>query len=446
MICKTETRTPITNSIVGLLRAGACICPRRCAQAAYSWVVSISQPRRGALSNSMELLINTESLQPPRTGIGTYTAALLEAYSRAGVPERIHSYSGRRIRQWPTSARPLRRDGSGRPALRGRLKPMLYRIASVWDWPYFAWRKLDGHAFSKQARGLETRAVYHEPNFILKPFAGPSVVTVHDLSHLRFPDYHPGARVAFLERHLGSSLERAWHVITVSELVRRELVETFALDPSRVSSIPLGVSEAFRPADAETLDSLESKFGLTPGGYVLCIATREPRKNLVTLFQAFELLPAPLRERYPLVLCGARGWHADEIDAHAARLSRRGWLRQLDYVPESALPALYSGAAVFAFPSVYEGFGLPALEAMACGTAVVVGHGTAMAEFAGDSAVTCQAADPESLSEQIRCLLEDRQARREYIGRAIERARRFSWRRCADAHLEIYRNVESPQR
>jgi len=394
----------------------------------------------------MDLLINIESLQPPRTGIGTYTAALLDAYGRQGAPERIHAYAHRRVQPWPGAwGKPLH-DKRSRQGLRQRITPMLYRVAATWDWPYLAWRQLDRRAFARQAGPLAQHAVYHEPNFILKPFEGPSVVTVHDLSHIRFPACHPGARVAFLDRHLGNSLARADHVITVSETIRREVIETFSLDASRVSSIPLGVSDLFRPAEKEALDRLESKFGLTPGGYVLCIATREPRKNLVTLFQAFELLPAPLRERYPLVLCGARGWHADEIDAHAARLSRRGWLRQLDYVPESALPTLYSGAAVFAFPSVYEGFGLPALEAMACGTPVVVGHGTAMAEFAGDSAVTCQATDPESLSERIRWLLEDRQARREYAGRAIERGRRFSWRRCADAHLEIYRNVEARQR
>ena len=391
----------------------------------------------------MELLINTESLQPPRTGIGTYTAALLDAYQHQGVPERIHSYSRGRIRQWPSAMRRPRRGDTSRHTLRGRFAPMLYRVASTWDWPYFAWRSLDRHAFRKQARSLEAQVVYHEPNFILKPFDGPSVVTVHDLSHLRFPDCHPKARVAFLEKHLGKSLERARHVITVSETIRREVLETFALEPSKVSRIPLGVSETFHPATAAALDGIESKFDIAPNSYMLCVATREPRKNLITLFQAFELLPTALRERYPLVLCGARGWHTTEIDAHAERLSRRGWLKQLDYVPESALPALYSGAAVFVFPSIYEGFGLPVLEAMACGTAVVVGHGTAMAEFAGDSAATCQASDPRSLSEQIRRLLEDEQARREYTLRSIERVRQFSWHRCAKAHIKIYREVQS---
>lgn len=391
----------------------------------------------------MELLINTESLQPPRTGIGTYTSALLEAYQRQGVPERIHAYSGGRIRHWPDAARPAIAGERKHGALREFAVPTLYRIASTWDWPYLAWRNLDRRSFRRQARFLEGRAVYHEPNFILKPFSGPSVVTVHDLSHLRFPACHPKARVAFLEKHLASSLARAGHVITVSETIRREVIETFALDPSRVSSIPLGVSEAFRPAGQTALDALESTFGIQPGHYVLCVATREPRKNLLTLFRAFELLPAPLRERYPLVLCGARGWHSEEIDSHARRLNRRGCLKQLEYVPASALPALYSGAAVFAFPSIYEGFGLPALEAMACGAAVVVGHGTAMAEFAGNSAATCQAAEPRSLSERIRLLLEDEQARREYASRAIERARLFSWRRCAQAHVDIYRKLAS---
>ena len=389
----------------------------------------------------MELLINVESLLPPRTGIGTYTGELLSEYRRQGVPERIHAYSHRRIKQWAGDAVASPGRVESRHALRARIAPMLYQAASSWDWPYLAWRNLDRRAFARQARALARRAVYHEPNFILKPFEGPSVVTVHDLSHLRYPACHPKARVAFLEKHLAASLESAGHVITVSEIVRRELITTFALDPSRVSSIPLGVNDRFRPAEESALDALESGFGLQPGNYLLCVATREPRKNLVALFQAFELLPESLRKRFPLVLCGARGWHSEEIDAHARRLTRRGWLKPLDYVPESSLPALYSGAAVFAFPSVYEGFGLPVLEAMACGTTVVVGHGTAMAEFAGASAVTCDASDPRSLSESIRHLLEDESTRWTYARLALERARRYSWTRCAEAHLDIYRQL-----
>lgn len=391
----------------------------------------------------MDLLINIESLQPPRTGIGTYTASLLDEYGRQGIPERIHAYTHRRIQPWPDAARKSTHGKPTREALRRRIAPMLYQVAANWDWPYLAWRGLDRRAFARQAAPLAQHAVYHEPNFILKPFEGPSVVTVHDLSHIRFPACHPSARVAFLERHLGNSLGRADQVITVSETIRREVIETFSLDASRVSSIPLGVSQIFRPAEQDGLDRLEPDFGIQAGRFVLCVATREPRKNLVALLQAFELLPPSLRERYPLVLCGARGWHAQEIDRHARRLQRLDCLRQLDYVPEAALPALYSGAAVFAFPSVYEGFGLPALEAMACGAPVVVGRGTAMAEFGGDSVATCGVTDPESLSEQIRRLLEDSQARGELAARAIDRARQFSWQRCAKAHVEIYRKAAS---
>lgn len=389
----------------------------------------------------MELLINIESLRPPQTGIGTYTAGLLGEYQRQGMPQPIHVYRKGRILPLANISAVAEEAPSPDRTISNRILPLLQGTAKAWNFPYLAWRRLDRAAFRRASRNFGEGVVYHEPNFILKPFAGPSVVTVHDLSHLRFPKFHPRARVSFLESHLEASLKRAEQIITVSDTIRRELIETFSLGTAKVSSIPLGVSERFRPVDSKQLAELESKYGLLSGRYVLCVATREPRKNLLTLFRAFESLPPTLRDRYKLVICGARGWHGDETDRHAARLSARGWLKQLGYVPRAALPALYSGAAVFAFPSIYEGFGLPVLEAMACGTPSVIGRDTAMAEFAGDSAAKCQPGEPGAVAEQLTRLLEDDSARHYCSGRALELARNYSWKRCAKDHLEVYRKA-----
>jgi glycosyltransferase involved in cell wall biosynthesis len=294
--------------------------------------------------------------------------------------------------------------------------------------------------FEQYADTVEN-AVYHETNFILQPYAGPCVTTVHDLSHLRFPEFHPAHVVQFLEKSLLRTLQRADHVITVSSVVRDELLSHYNIPSERVSTIYEGVDAAYTPRDKSLTEEVLASYGLDHAGYVLLVATLEPRKGIDVLLQAWELLPKDLRRQFPLVLTGSSGWRNSQLLQQIERLSAEGSVRHLGYVPSDHLPLLFSGAAVFSYPSVYEGFGLPVLDAMSSAVPVVCRAGTSMAEFAQGSCLLCETGSAEELAHRLESLLQDESMRREWGERGRLQSQKFSWRRCAVETAEIYQKL-----
>jgi alpha-1,3-rhamnosyl/mannosyltransferase len=383
----------------------------------------------------MNILLNAESLKPPLTGIGNYTLNLLRAFNRSERIEKFDCFDGRAFRKAtemlhdfeqlpPSSAAP---QAASRIRTTLRSLPLAYKARSV----------LVNARFGK---GAKTRKdfIYHEPNFILKPHSGPSVATIHDLSFLRHPEFHPRERVEWLSRELPRTLQRADLVITDSEVVREELLSGFAIAPERVRAIYLGASEDFHPRSEHATGSWLERHGLRHGQYVAFVATLEPRKGIGLLLDAWERLPQSLRSRYPLVIAGAPGWKNQEILDRIMRLETSGNLKYLRYVPAKDLPLLYAGAIAFVYPSVYEGFGLPVLEAMKSGVPVVCTRATAMAEFSAGNCLLFDAGDKEGLAGQLQHLLEDESVRLDTIIRGLEHARSFSWERCATETLDAY--------
>ena len=173
--------------------------------------------------------------------------------------------------------------------------------------------------------------------------------------------------------------------------------------------------------------------------YGLCVATIEPRKNIVGLLAAYRLLPDTLRRRFPLVLVGDRGWHNEEILGDIVRAMREGWLRYLGYVAEGDLPLLFSGARMFVFPSFYEGFGLPVLEAMASGLPIVCSNRASLPEVTGEAALLVDPDDVVALGSAIERALEDEQWNRDARPASIERASQFSWDTTAKRTVDVYR-------
>lgn len=391
----------------------------------------------------MNLLVNTESLVPPLTGIGLYTRHLLAAYRTGLIEGEIHCFAGSRLCSAEQALGRLEQSLHAGPALRRRERRMalLHRVASHTSLPYHLHQYRVRKAFARATRLLPERTIYHEPNYILKPYAGPSVATVHDLSVFHYPEFHPKARVRHLERNLPRTLDRADHVITDSELVRDELLSRFGLRESRVTAIHLGVSEEFRPVEPQHAERVLGTYGLDVGGYTLCVSTFEPRKNVSALLDAYASLPGNLRRRFPLVLAGAKGWLSTEADRKLDRLAARGEVKRLGYVPGPDLPALYSGAAVFVFPSIYEGFGLPVLEAMACGAPVITSIGTSMAEIVDGCATLVNPRETEAMSAGIRQLLDDPGARESLATAGRARASGFTWSGCARRHVEVFRSL-----
>ena len=287
------------------------------------------------------------------------------------------------------------------------------------------------------ARGAAAHrlALYHEPNFLANRFDGPMVVTVHDLSWIRYPEAHPGQRVRTMNREMPGVIERATRIITDSSFIRDEVIAQFGVAAARVTAIPLGVEERFRPLAEPECAAALARHGLRFGEYVLVVGTIEPRKNVATALAAYARLPESLRRRYPLAVAGMEGWGPQSVAA-----------QRLGYVPDDELPALYSGARAFVYPSLYEGFGLPPLEAMACGSPVIVSDRGSLPEVAGDAGILVDAHDDGALAARLQALLEDDALRERHSQAGLAQARRFTWAACAAATLAEYTRALQPMR
>jgi len=281
--------------------------------------------------------------------------------------------------------------------------------------------------------------VYHAPDFLSPPLArARSVVTVHDLSFLRVPDRaDPGLR-----QHLAARVPRAVrdaaHVLADSENSRRDVIELLGARPERVTVAYPGVGAAMaEPVDPGRRAATLARLGL-PGPFVLGVGTIEPRKDWPTLIAAFERLAGQTHHDPPLslVIAGADGWMTGPV--HAAAEATPADVRLLGFVPDDELRVLYQAAAAFAFPSVYEGFGLPPLEAMACGVPTVVADAPCLPEVVGDAALTTPVGDADALAATLRRLLVDDGLRAELALRGPRRAARYTWDDCAAAAEAAY--------
>ncbi|WPL15598.1 Mannosylfructose-phosphate synthase [Thiorhodovibrio winogradskyi] len=383
----------------------------------------------------MKLLLDIDALRPPLTGIGRYTLELARRLPRApGVAEVRYL---RRLLCLPAGVPSNPRQGSPAPvvrALRDRVAAVQGPCAGAGALRVL-YRRLLEIRQRRLLRALKDH-VFLAPNYFLPPVAGLGVAVFHDLSLIKHPEWHPCARVALSRYMLARTLERAHHIIVDAEAIRGELIEQTGYPAERVSAIPLGVDPAFHPRAPEQLTHRLASYRLSPGAYVLCVATIEPRKNLPTLIDAHACLPEALRLRYPLVLVGAPGWNSAASHQRIQRAEQAGQLRYLRYVAESDLPSLVAGARLAAQPSHYEGFGLPALEAMASGVPLVTSTCPTLLELTGNLALAVDPLDTQALTAALRQGLEDDGWRAEIGARALERARCYTWDACIARTVE----------
>ena len=299
--------------------------------------------------------------------------------------------------------------------------------------------------FSRLRRFLPKRTpnygLVHGPNYFLPACAETGLITVHDLSVLRHPETHPPERRRAFASEFERSMERAAHILTDTETVRHEVIATFGVDPDRITSVYLGVDPAFHPLAREAMLPALARLGLEPNGYALCVSTLEPRKRIAELLMAWKRLPDALRARVPLVLAGGAGWLNEELLVQIDAGKREGWLKHLGFVDEAQLPALYAGAALFLYPSIYEGFGLPPLEAMASGVPVVISNRSCLPEVCGDAARQVDPDNIDGMATAIEESLVDPQWREAAVRRGLARARRFDWDSCVDETVAVYRKA-----
>lgn len=352
-------------------------------------------------------------------GTSRYLASLLPELSQALSPQTLHVYLSRRHvpAKLAESSAALHRTAlpTWRPAVR-----------IIWE--QFCWPIL------LRRHGV---TLAHGPAHALPlAWTGPSVLTVHDLSFLVDPTTFRSANQRYLRAAVRLSARRATRIVAVSEWTRKDVVRLLGADPAKVEVVYEGVEDRFRPLEPTAVAEFRERNGL-PAEYVLYLGTIEPRKNLVRLLDAYALI----RERgiqLPLVIAGALGPGGRPVVDHAANLGLDRDVRFVGFVPEEEKPLWYNSARFFVFPSQYEGFGLPVLEAFACGTPVITSNRSSLPEVAGDAGLLVNPSDTHALADAMQRLSEDASLLRDLSRAGREQALRFSWRTAAQQMAAVY--------
>ena len=373
----------------------------------------------------MRIALNAGILRAPRTGIGQYLVELVQAL--AAYPEfELTLFNGWKWQsELPGAALPGYSRVSG---LIKRYVPNAYALR----------RLIEQQRFNNGSAGVD---LYHDPSLWPFEFDGPMVMTLHDLTHVHFPETQPANRLVEIERHAGRSVERAQRILVDSQFIGDEVCRHYGVSAERVVVAPLGCAARFHQRAAAQLVAPLQALDLQPGRYLLCVGTLEPRKNLQLALRAYECLPAVVRAQYPLVIAGMSGWHPEQLAAPLQRALATGQVRLLGYQSDATLAELLAGARLLLFPSLYEGFGLPVLEAMASGTPVILSRSSALPEVAGDAGTYIDPQDERACSAAIQHLIDDQtewQPRREL---GLQRAKEFSWGRCAAVTASVYKQV-----
>jgi glycosyltransferase involved in cell wall biosynthesis len=351
-----------------------------------------------------------------RTGTEQYSAQLLEALGGLDHLNRYTLYANSRAK--PTLRLP--------PNFRARLIP----FPRLWT-----------HARLSLEMASRTPDVLFVPAHVV-PLAHPrTVVTIHDLGYRAFPEAHPPLARRYLDWSTRWSAAAARRVIVPSEATARDLSAVYGTPPGRIVVIPHGHHPRFRPLNAATVDAGLARLGIARP-YVLFVGTLQPRKNLARALVAFERLAA---RGWPgrLVLVGQRGWLSDPIFSTIARpdSAANSRVHLTGYLADEDVPIVYNGAEGLVFPSLYEGFGLPALEAMACGTPVLTSGTTSLPEVVGDAALLVDPLDTDAIASGMARLVGDAALRADLRQRGLARAGEFTWRRAAERTLAVLENV-----
>jgi glycosyltransferase involved in cell wall biosynthesis len=268
----------------------------------------------------------------------------------------------------------------------------------------------------------------------------PSVVTIYDLSFLLYPQSFKRSKRFYLGLFTRLSARRARRIIAISKSTKRDVVRLLGVPPGKVEVVYCGIDEVFRPLTEDQVDAFRSKRGL-PERFILFVGTIEPRKNVTRLIEAFANLQTCRLKNLKLVIGGAKGWFYEDAFARVEELGLEGEVMFPGYIPVSELPLWYNAAKLFVYPSLYEGFGLPLLEAMACGTPVVAANTSSLPEVVGKAGLTVDPLDVEGLAEAMRRALSDKDLRQEMRERGLKKAKGFSWTKTARETVQVYRRA-----
>jgi len=372
----------------------------------------------------IQIAFDARSLCGARTGVGTYTANLLQELLRIDSALRILLVADQTV---PAS--------TGLDPKRVQVLTSASRARNNFFWSNFALTR----ALRKQRPEL-----FHSPGYTVPLWTPrPALVTLHDISYAAHPEWYPYPLNAARKLWYRASAQRVDAILTDSEFSRREILRVYGINPAGVFRVYLGVNATTfrRTEDPDRLSDFRGRYRL-PGRFILHVGDIHPRRNLDRAVAAFRQVRSsdPQSRELQFVLVGRKLLASEALEAALQNESDSG-VRSLGYVEEGDLPLFYSAAAAFLFPSLYEGFGLSVLEAMACGCPVIVARGTACEEIAGTAAIAIDPQDVATMAEAVRALLTNKDVAARYSQAGLARAESFSWRRTAEETLAVYRKV-----
>lgn len=299
-----------------------------------------------------------------------------------------------------------------------------------------SWKRLGWPPFDRLAGPAD---LYHFPNFVIPPLrSGKGIVTIHDMSFMRLPECAEPRNLSYLRARLDATIERADAIIAISRFSAGEIVSFYPAAAGKVRAVPLGIEpELFQPPSPSAVARTRARLGLRRP-YLLTVGTIEPRKNLALLVKCFDALESFDGD---LVIAGMPGWKCEPVFSAMRQARRAGRIRYLRFVPEADLPSLYAGAELFVITSLYEGFGFPPLEAMACGAPVLSSAGGSLPEVLGQAAEIVPGFDPGEWIDRLRALLANEDRRRRLAAAGRHRASGYRWPETARMTWQIYREV-----
>ncbi len=361
----------------------------------------------------MNITMDVQPLLGRKSGVGFYIWGLIHALSQIDSKNQYHlAFFDFKNRQHviPDLAANFKKRKSVIP---GRMVSALWKKLKFPSYDFF---------FGKAD-------LFHFPNFIIRPIReGKTIATIHDVSFLRFPQYTEPKNLKFLTDKIEETVLRANQIIVDSEFTKSELLSFFKIDSTRVHSIHLGIDSHFQPS----LNHEASK-------KILFVGTIEPRKNLTHLFKAFDLFTERMKEQnYQLIIAGMKGWLYEETFRSLEKCKSKERIHLLNYVDDHQLIQLYQEADLFVYPSFYEGFGLPPLEAMASGVPVIAAKRGSLGEVLGEAPAWIEPEDIEGLAKNMERVLCDQEYKQMLIAKGLLQAKKFNWKTTAEQTLDVY--------
>ncbi len=382
------------------------------------------------MTDAVKILVNAIPMTGLLTGIARYLRNLYQTVDRLNLADTAYLTGNKVSGSMPPLADSCRRQKMIR-TFRRLPDPLIFGARAL------RWLRYE-HLLDRICRAPgQGYSLYHETAFTPARLTRvPTVFSVYDLSLRRYRHTQPRERVWMFEYFIKTRLKYARHILTISEFVRQEIIEEFNVSPSMVSSVPLAPDPLFSPSSGNAVAQIKKKYGL-PGEYLLFVSSLEPRKNIDLLIEALSDAGTDM----PLVLVGWQGWGGKEWLGKIDAAGLNGRIILTGHVPDQDLPAVYAGAAALVYPSFYEGFGLPILEAMACGCPVICSRAASMPEVAEDAAWYIDPHNKDSLVHAIETVVTDSAVCQRLKAAGLARASRFAWEQTARRTLDIFRQV-----